>query len=942
MGAITLPNFRITADVHMNTRLKDGGVAIDWAGLTGIKAWVYSDPQKALAGRVDVTIDSEDSTVLACTYPASRPQYLGVNRLIIQASYMGSVKTFDKPVFNFVARTADQAGEQIVIDDPEVDVEIEVTDTSSSVLDNAIAAAIKAADDAEEAAAKAEEAAELMPFQILNQCIDATGAAQNATVEAYNAAGHAAPIIGQNGNWWIWNQTQHAYVDSGEKAQGPKGDTGETGPQGLKGDTGETGAQGPKGDTGATGATGPQGETGPTGPQGPQGNTGASVDYPYELVNNCTTDDATKGLAASQGVVLKGEVSQLAQEVDGYTADKDITPTMAQGHYYTVSGTVISVQDAPTSWYSGDASTTPPTGGVDISPYVGKTIKVTVSNRGATSSRKCAVLNTSNEVVLFWNESDFATDDTKFSYSFLVPSTAKWFFLSGGSAFSLDSVVVVGGEDVAGLSARVDAIETDIEGINSDIEGIGTDIEGINGDIETINGDISDIEQVLDGGISPDEDVTPTTSTGYYYLASGSTIKIMSATTSHYSGTVTDTSTPPSNGLDVSSYVGRKIKVTVNGQLATSTRLTAILDANMDVLASKTEQNFVVDGVKYSTILDIPTGAKWFFFSGSSVCTLESVKILGVETPGLEDRVDALEASTRKALKVLNIGSSFSVNTFVQFPALAIAGGVDLVAGQLYTGGATLADIVSIIEGDGNFGSGRIYTKQTNAWTNASKNIDDMLALYDWDIIILQRSAPNKTGGSDSWTGSMAEDLETVIQYVQENTTNNPKIIFSSGFGRSVEYFGSREAQVASVELIMSTAKEMQEQFGLEVIPAAIAIQNARNTSLSFVSTYNSSGHTIPDLTGEGEHLDTGVGSYILGCLLYEMILGKVFNMSILTNTNLPTLANVTGNGCFADSNFTQITQEQAQIARYAAMCAVREPWTINDGLAERYPYPTS
>lgn len=49
---------------------------------------------------------------------------------------------------------------------------------------------------------------------------------------------------------------------------------------------------------GETGATGPQGI------QGPQGNTGSSVDYPYELVNNLTTDDAEKGLTAAMGAKL--------------------------------------------------------------------------------------------------------------------------------------------------------------------------------------------------------------------------------------------------------------------------------------------------------------------------------------------------------------------------------------------------------------------------------------------------------------------------------------------------------------------------------------------------------------------------------------------------------------------------------------------------------------
>lgn len=75
---------------------------------------------------------------------------------------------------------------------------------------------------------------------------------------------------------------------------------------GIKGEQGVQGEQGPQGETGATG---------PQGPQGPQGNTGSSVDYPYELVDNLTTDDATKGLSAAQGVVLDGKINQHGQDL---------------------------------------------------------------------------------------------------------------------------------------------------------------------------------------------------------------------------------------------------------------------------------------------------------------------------------------------------------------------------------------------------------------------------------------------------------------------------------------------------------------------------------------------------------------------------------------------------------------------------------------------------
>jgi len=54
---------------------------------------------------------------------------------------------------------------------------------------------------------------------------------------------------------------------------------------------------------------------GDPGPQGPQGNTGANVDYPYELINNIETDDATKGLSAAQGVILNNKIIELGQEV---------------------------------------------------------------------------------------------------------------------------------------------------------------------------------------------------------------------------------------------------------------------------------------------------------------------------------------------------------------------------------------------------------------------------------------------------------------------------------------------------------------------------------------------------------------------------------------------------------------------------------------------------
>ena len=53
-----------------------------------------------------------------------------------------------------------------------------------------------------------------------------------------------------------------------------------------------------------------------SGLKGAQGDTGSSVDYPFTIVNNLTTNDATQALSAAMGVQLEAEVSQLEAEVD--------------------------------------------------------------------------------------------------------------------------------------------------------------------------------------------------------------------------------------------------------------------------------------------------------------------------------------------------------------------------------------------------------------------------------------------------------------------------------------------------------------------------------------------------------------------------------------------------------------------------------------------------
>ena len=329
MGTITLPNFRVSGTDRARVRLKDGGVYVEWSTMTDIKAWLYSVEQKAISGRFDVQVDPQDGTRLVCVYSAQKPQYLGVNKIILQCKYEGAEKTYDKPLWNFVRWTDDQAGEQITIDDPEVDVEIAAEDKSSSILDEATAAALAAADRAEAAAQAAEHMVDIH-----------TGPAGKSAYEVAVEEGYTgteeewlASLKGPVGETPDISIGTVTTVEPGTPAGATMGGTPEAPVLNLSIPKGAVGAT--PNITSGTVTTGQPGTpvvvtiTGTpeapvlnvTIPQGMQGNTGSSVDYPYELVNNLTTNDPTKGLSAAQGVVLEGEISQLGDKVDDLTEE---------------------------------------------------------------------------------------------------------------------------------------------------------------------------------------------------------------------------------------------------------------------------------------------------------------------------------------------------------------------------------------------------------------------------------------------------------------------------------------------------------------------------------------------------------------------------------------------------------------------------------------------
>jgi hypothetical protein len=311
---------RVGNDIKMAVRLVDSEVAVDWTTVSKVRAVMVSDQQRVRMGDCRIVgPDSQDATKLLMVYPAAQPQYLGVARLVLTLTYYGNVSTLDIPVLVFVASTAEEGTDIVEVEAPadldpeENNLQLELEDIDTSVIEAAI-------DAANEAAERANEAADLA-----------------------TAAAGRNPYIGDNNHWYVWDADEGEFVDTGISAIGPQGSTGPAGPQGPQGETGATGPQGATGATGATGAQGPAGRDGYSPYVGNNGHWYAYDDSTQQYVDTQVTAQGPQGETGATGATGP----EGPQGATGATGAQG--PAGADGHspYIGVNG----------HWYEWDSQT---------------------------------------------------------------------------------------------------------------------------------------------------------------------------------------------------------------------------------------------------------------------------------------------------------------------------------------------------------------------------------------------------------------------------------------------------------------------------------------------------------------------------------------------------------------------------------------------------------
>lgn len=229
----------------------------------------------------------------------------------------------------------------------------------------------------------------------VEQVVAAGVEAKQAAERAENAVAHA-PVIGENGNWFVWDSTTGAYIDTGRYSGGSAPYIGANGNWFIgTEDSGvsATGPAGPAGRDGRDGVDGQPGRDGEPGQPGEKGDPFTYADFTPEQLEALRGPQGIPGPAGSDANVtakniesalgytpvseesvnkIKDDIaniqSTIAAKMDSYTI-KTVMDSVATPHtqYYLGNQTAVDIvlpdtanvgQIITVCWYNGETAAT--------------------------------------------------------------------------------------------------------------------------------------------------------------------------------------------------------------------------------------------------------------------------------------------------------------------------------------------------------------------------------------------------------------------------------------------------------------------------------------------------------------------------------------------------------------------------------------------------------
>jgi hypothetical protein len=252
-------------------------------------------------------------------------------------------------------------------------------------------------------------------------------------------------------------------------------------------------------------------------------------------------------------------------------------------------------------------------------------------------------------------------------------------------------------------------------------------------------------------------------------------------------------------------------------------------------------------------------------------------------------------------IRLLAIGNSFSEDAVEQnLYELAKAEGVELIIGNMYIGGCTVATHVANARNDA---PAYQYRKTVDGVKTNRPGVKLSEALADeaWDFVSLQQASPH-SGQYHTY----AADLPALVEYVKSALHNNGyELVLHQtwAYAQNSTHSGFTHYGNSQAAMYRAIVEANRQAAGLVniniIIPSGTAIQNGRT---SYVGD---------NFTRDGYHLND-MGRYTAACTWMETLTGK----------------NVVGNNWYPSSS---LTQTQAELAQHAAHYAATNPEEITD-----------
>ena len=234
-------------------------------------------------------------------------------------------------------------------------------------------------------------------------------------------------------------------------------------------------------------------------------------------------------------------------------------------------------------------------------------------------------------------------------------------------------------------------------------------------------------------------------------------------------------------------------------------------------------------------------------------------------------------------VKLLAIGNSFSQDALQHLGGILVDLGVEeIVIMNLYIGGCTLDRHWNNMSTGGTEYTLYSFDRASLTMKTVDKaaNVEDTLALEDWDIVTLQQQSGN-SGKPESFG-----NLQNIINFIR---AREPKAdlywhmtwAYQEGDSRFGTNYGN--SQVTMFEAIASTVNNVVLPTGafVGVIPSGTAIQNMRTGSLG------------DNLNRDGLHLSYGAGRYTAALTWAAVLTGGDIDTVTWTPENYPDVAAV-------------------------------------------------